>query len=145
MANYAIRYSEAVGLMYSTNIFDIDGGDRLVDLARSIPPQRLAAIGGLSLRYFHSTMHDANESIQTWRGMVDILKKMQGLRILKLEISTEKPAIGTGHGATRVDENSLLSPLLDIRHVSNLVVEVNWVEGGDIREWPFVLRRLTHR
>ena len=131
--------------MYSTNTFDVDGGDRLVDLARSILPQRLAAIGGLSLRYFHSTMHDPTESIQMWRSIVDILKKMQGLRVLKLEVSSEKPAIGTSQSATRVDENTLLSPLLDIKHVQNLVVEVNWVEGEDTREWPFVLRRLTHR
>jgi hypothetical protein len=133
--------------MYTTNRFDFTHDSGLAIFAQRVRPQRLAVVRELNIRYFHDLRA---QSYDEWHDTILILRGLEGLRSLKMEISTQKPAPGDSSNTVMPDEPMLLSPLADFNHVEDFVVEVNWPvqldrETNKAYSWPFKVRRLTHR
>lgn len=91
-------YNESVSMLYTNNIFDMNGHAALRDLWRSPLPQRLHQIRALRLSWtFHkqrACSHHRNNTIYDhgmWQMICDLLTTFTGLRELVLHLTIERP------------------------------------------------------
>lgn len=141
-------YLEAINVLYTTNIFDIDHLQTLIYLSKSIPPQHFATISTLHVSW-PVTNHGISyygqvDGLRDWeRSCHVVATKMPGLRHFKLFLS---------HSASlsihEESDQNWIKPLLEIRGLMtfNLVTHDVSVarrqENAEILKLQLCLREL---
>jgi hypothetical protein len=135
-------YRESIGLLYSTNTFDVNHPQTLLFFARTIRPYRLAAIQSLQISFPGSglrlgygsidSIKDVPDDLQTWLDMCNIITtKMTGLKSLSLGLERQHPFIWTPYldEVPREDVEKLLQYLYMLRgldHFDMWVSPASW-------------------
>ena len=143
-------YTEAIDILYSQNIYDINGPESLVSFSRILLPHRLNAIRSLQMTwaFFHAgqTVFDEEKILlqgdeALWTACWAIVSSMKGLNDLRIWLSMS-PAAAT----TRKPEHALLIPLARIGPKKRFDVRVSWNlfqhEKRVQEDYPFRLIRL---
>ena len=143
-------YTEAVDILYSQNIYDVNGPESLVSLSSILLPHRLDAIRSLQMTwaFFHAgqTVYDEDRLLlqgdeALWTACWAIVNSMKGLNDLRIWLSMS-PAAAT----TRKPERALLMPLAQIGPKKRFEVRVSWTllqhEKPVQEDYPFRLIRL---
>jgi hypothetical protein len=131
-------YRESVGLLYSTNTFDVNHPQTLLFLARTIRPHRLAAIrslqisfpgNGLRLGYGSiDSVKDEPDDLKTWVDMCNVITtQMTGLKSLTLGLERQHPFIWTPYldEVPRKDVEKLLEYLCTLRGLDHFDIWVS--------------------
>lgn len=89
-------YLEAINVLYTTNIFDIDHLQTLIYLSRSIPPQHFATISKLHVSWpvtYHAiSYHGQVDGMNDWERFCHVVAtKMPGLRHFKVSLTHSTP------------------------------------------------------
>ena len=116
-------YLEAINVLYTTNIFDIDHLQTLIYLSRSIPPQHFATISKLNVSwpvtYDIIPYHRQIDSINDWERFCHVVAtKMPGLRHLKVSLTHNAPL--SIHDEA---DQCWIKPLLEIRGLRTFNLE----------------------
>ncbi|KAI4170492.1 MAG: hypothetical protein LQ346_008851 [Caloplaca aetnensis] len=133
-------YTEAVGIMYSTNTFDFDHQDLFLFFARSILPQRLAMIRNLHLclgtANVDQTFTAGERAINGWSLMWEIIgRDMLALRHLRLRLTEDFPLYTTMYPTLNGDY--WVKSILQVRNLKTFHLqfrpasEEDWHEFGD--------------
>lgn len=143
-------YTEAIGILYSRNTFDVNGPETMISLSQTLLPDRLNAIRSLQLTwaFFHlaHTVHDGDKILLAgdealWKVCWAIVGGMKGVRDVRIWLSMS-PAVE----AARKPEEELLEPLKEIGRKKRIEVRVSWKlpesEDQSLEEYPFRLIRL---
>lgn len=108
-------YLEAINVLYTTNIFDIDHLQTLIYLSKSIPPQQFATISTLHVSWpvtYHATSyHGQVDSMNDWERFCHVVAtKMPGLRHFRVSLSHNAPL-----SIHEESDQDVIRPLLEIR------------------------------
>ncbi|MCJ1466987.1 hypothetical protein MMC07_005609 [Pseudocyphellaria aurata] len=108
-------YLEAINVLYTTNIFDIDHLQTLIYLSKSIPPQQFATISTLHVSwpvtYHAASYHGQVDSMNDWERVCHVVAtKMPGLRHFKVSLSHNAPL-----SIREESDQDWIKPLLEIR------------------------------
>jgi hypothetical protein len=131
-------YRECIGLLYTSNTFDVNHPQTLVFLARTIRPNRLAAIRSLQisfpgsgLRRGYGSIDDRTlkkpDDLKTWVAMCKIItNQMTGLKSLTLGLERTHPFLWMPHLAEvpREDVEKLLQHLSTLRGLDQFDLSV---------------------
>lgn len=144
---HGYRYSEAIDILYSRNIFRLEHLDTLAHFSTITLPSRFNSIRSLHLYwYFYKDIFtDAYltyppRDLETWQKTCDILASMEGLRDLTITLAARR-----WDQASRV---KLLHSMMRIKPKGSFEVTVPWawpgleeVEEEKLEGMPF---RITH-
>ncbi|KAL8904244.1 MAG: hypothetical protein Q9207_003405 [Kuettlingeria erythrocarpa] len=139
-------YTEAVGILYSTNTFDFDHQDLFLFFARSILPQRLAMI-----RTLHLCLGTANidqpfppsgePALNGWSLMWETIgREMLALRHLRLRLTEEDFSLYPNLYPTlypTLDGDYWVKSMLQVRNLTSFHLQLrptseeDWHEFGD--------------
>ena len=143
-------YTEAIGILYSRNTFDVNGPETMISLSQTLLPHRLNAIRSLQLTwaFFHPahTVIDGTKILLAgdealWKMCWVVVGSMKGVSDIRIWLSMS-PAVE----AARQPEQDLFKPLEGIGQKKRLEVRVSWkLFESEVRsqgEYPFRLIRL---
>jgi len=143
-------YTEAIGVLYSRNKFDVNGPETMISLSQTLLPHRLHAIRSLQLTwaFFHPahTVYDGDKILLTgdealWKVCWAVVGGMKGVSDIRIWLSMS-PAVE----AARQPEEDLLEPLKEIGLKKRIEVRVSWTlfeaEFRSRGEFSFRLIRL---
>ena len=143
-------YTEAINVLYSSNVYDINGPETMISFSKTILSHRLNAIRSLQLTWaffypgniyseYDKILLDGDEAL--WTVCWAVIRGMNGLSDLLVWLSMS-PAIE----AAQRRESDLFQPLIDLRPKRRFEVRVSWAppksEGQAKEEYPFKLIRL---
>lgn len=148
-------YRECIGLLYQTNVFDINHPQTLLFLARTIIPQRLASIRTLQVSFpgtglprGYSSINDPRlqepDGIETWVGMCNVITtQMTGLKNLTMGFERTNPFNWNGEmeDVPREDIAMLLQHLCALRGLNQFNIRV-YPASWDVAEFAEELRAL---
>lgn len=108
-------YLEAINVLYTTNVFDIDHLQTLVYLSRSIPPQHFATITTLHISWqvasYAVSFHGQVDGMNDWERFCHVVAtKMPGLRHFKVSLTHTAPL-----SIHEEADQDWIKPLLEIR------------------------------
>lgn len=116
-------YQEAVDILYTQNVFDVNHPQTFVYFARTVPSQRLASVASLHVTWAHD-LHpyyivDYCDSPQHWWGPLWEIAatQMPGLKHLRLRLDGVRYYIGWD------TEEHLLQPLLPLRGLQSFELD----------------------
>lgn len=122
-------YTEAIPVLYETNIFDFNHLDSLLYFRHSVLPQRLNQIRTLNLSFhIKEPVSSASPScdLYTWRRVCDTLASFQGLEELRVHLASRyylQP------GKRSKDQwEPLLDALRPVKTPSTFIVYLPWSE-----------------
>lgn len=117
-------YAEAITILYTENVFDLNHLDTVFYMQQSILPQRLEQIKVLSFRWdfkWAAEHSKAPYDVGTWREVGDTLTNFTGLVELTVHL--------TGGDFTRKDSwEVLLEPLMKVKAAKRFDVFLPWEE-----------------
>ena len=143
-------YTEAIGILYSQNTYDVNGPESIVSLSNILLPHRFNAIRSLQLTwaFFHPNhpmfggekiLLPGDEAL--WTVCWAIVADMQGLNDIRVWLSMS-PATKAPCKA----EKELFNPLVEIGPKKRFEVRVSWISRGPEHQteerYPFRLIRL---
>lgn len=148
-------YRECIGLLYTTNVFDVNHPQTLLFLARTILPQRLAMIRtlqvsfpGVGLPRGYASINDPRlqepDGIDTWVEMCNIIStQMTGLRSLTLGFERVHPFNWNGdmEDVPREDVAMLCQHLCALRGLQQFDIRI-YPASWDVSEFAEELRGL---
>jgi hypothetical protein len=148
-------YNECIGLLYTTNVFDINHPQTLVFLAKTIIPQRLAMIRtlqvsfpGVGLPRGYGSIIDPRlqepDGIATWVEMCNVIStKMTGLKSLTLGFERSHLFKGNGdlEDVPREDIAMLCQHLCALRGLKKFDIKI-YPASWDVSEFADELRAL---
>ncbi|RJE21511.1 hypothetical protein PHISCL_06144 [Aspergillus sclerotialis] len=138
-------YTEAIPVLYETNIFDFDHLDSLLYFYQSVLPQRLDQIRTLNLSFhIREPLSSAipSRDINTWRRTCDTLISFQGLEELRVHLSSRyylQPGTRSKH-----QWEPLLDALRLVKTPFTFIVYLPWsesqcAEAAQDSGYPFLL------
>jgi hypothetical protein len=142
-------YRECIGLLYSTNTFDVNHPQTLVFLARTIRPHRLAAIRSLQITFPGNGLRlniddprlEEPDDLKTWLAMCNLVTKMTGLKSLTLGLERTQSFLWMPYvvEVPREDVERLMQHLSALRGLDHFDLEVS-PASWDVLEYTEELR-----
>lgn len=122
-------YTEAVAVLYETNIFDFNHLDSLLYFRQSVLPRRLNQVRRVNLSWNikePASSADPPNDLTTWHSVCDGLASFQGLQELRVHLSSEYYLPPGQH--KKAYWQPLLDPLRPIKSPARSVVHLPWSE-----------------
>lgn len=122
-------YTEAVAVLYETNIFDFNHLDSLLYFRQLVLPRRLNQVRRVNLSWNikePASSADPPNDLTTWHRVCDGLASLHGLQELRVHLSSEYYLPPGQH--KKAYWQPLLDPLRPIKSPATSVVHLPWSE-----------------
>jgi hypothetical protein len=138
------RYTEAIGLLYSSNNFMLSTPKTLLGLSSSTLLHRFNSITTLSIKYTPQLQHGLSfglsvPDMKMWTRTADLLSSMKGLRNLEI-VLWDRSLYGTPSEWQNLDK--LLGLLKKIQHCRRFVITID--QGGEVDDLKKRLEGESH-